>query len=307
MNFVIVSSWNGSPVFGLQYLNGRVSKNSKVIRVGKSRRVVRSVSDLYGPPTDDDDSHLEATALPSDPSEADDLKQQLLLSASGTNRGLAADSEMKEKILDLLKRIESTNPTPSPTSTDSRAMLLGQWKLVYTTALDVLSLGLLPLVQVGEVYQNIEADESGEISVFNVVELGSCLNPVASTIGMVSMNSPLLTVPSHPFSTSLVLQERTRKPPSPSKPARPSVPLPVSTSLSPVPHSPRRLFSAQTSPRTCAHFNFPFQARWATSKPPTSTNNFESPERPGPRKRMPSHFGEYRRHHFCVEQKPEAT
>lgn len=55
---------------------------------------------------------------------------------------------------------QNPNPTPNDGFTDGASILTGEWKLIFTSALDVLSLGLIPGVDVGEIYQNINEDGS---------------------------------------------------------------------------------------------------------------------------------------------------
>jgi len=118
--------------------------------------------------------------------DVEDLKKRLFLEVSGTNRGLAADSSCKKRILEMLEELERLNPTDSPTAKENRALLGGQWKLLFTTALDILALGVIPFVQIGDIYQNIDEDQKGDGGSFyvkNIVSIGSCLNSVASTVG----------------------------------------------------------------------------------------------------------------------------
>lgn len=108
-----------------------------------------------------------------------DLKLDLFGIASGVNRGLAASPSAREEIIALVEQIERENPTPSPTYSE---LLLGEWRLVFTNALDVLSLGLLaPIALVSEVYQNIETSEQDDFSVTNIVNLEPAIAPVSNS------------------------------------------------------------------------------------------------------------------------------
>ncbi|PXF49420.1 Plastid-lipid-associated protein, chloroplastic [Gracilariopsis chorda] len=108
-----------------------------------------------------------------------DLKLDLFGMASSVNRGLAASPSVREQILALIEQIERENPTPCPTYSD---LLLGEWRLVFTNALDVLSLGLLaPIALVSEVYQNIENSDQNDFSVTNVVNLEPAIAPVSNS------------------------------------------------------------------------------------------------------------------------------
>lgn len=55
---------------------------------------------------------------------------------------------------------QAQNPNAAPTKgfEDGTSPLTGEWKLIFTSALDVLSLGLLPGIDVGQVFQNINED-----------------------------------------------------------------------------------------------------------------------------------------------------
>lgn len=48
--------------------------------------------------------------------------------------------------------------TPNDGFADGTSLLAGDWTLIFTSALDVLSLGLLPGIDVGQVFQNISED-----------------------------------------------------------------------------------------------------------------------------------------------------
>lgn len=95
-------------------------------------------------------------------------KRSLLLLAAATDRGYRATPADTSAALALIRALESTNPTPAPTR--SLDLLCGDWKLLYTTARDVLSLAYLPLSRVGDVYQNILPDRAG-VRAENVVRL----------------------------------------------------------------------------------------------------------------------------------------
>lgn len=81
----------------------------------------------------------------------------LLDSFWGTERGLAASSDSRAEINELLTQLEARNPTPEPN--EARQALGGTWRLVYTSnseLIALLALARLPLVTVGEVRQVID-------------------------------------------------------------------------------------------------------------------------------------------------------
>lgn len=95
-------------------------------------------------------------------------KRSLLLLAAATDRGYRATPADTAAALALIRALEAATPTPAPTR--ALDLLCGDWKLLYTTARDVLSLAYLPLSRVGDVYQNILPEGSG-VRAENVVRL----------------------------------------------------------------------------------------------------------------------------------------
>lgn len=94
----------------------------------------------------------------SDEMSAADIKAALLDSMYGTERGLAARSEIRAEINELITQLEAKNPTPSPT--DMLMLLDGSWKLVYTSnseLLAILALSRLPFVGIGDITQRIDS------------------------------------------------------------------------------------------------------------------------------------------------------
>jgi len=61
-----------------------------------------------------------------------------LLLAAATDRGFRATPADTSAALGLIRTLESATPTPAPTR--ALDLLCGDWKLLYTTARDVLSL-----------------------------------------------------------------------------------------------------------------------------------------------------------------------
>ncbi|MBF2098334.1 MAG: fibrillin, partial [Gloeomargaritaceae cyanobacterium C42_A2020_066] len=80
-----------------------------------------------------------------------DTKSQLLMAVATSNRGLLTRPEESLGIASLVTQLEGRNPTPAPTGRPD--LLDGCWRLLYTTSLDVLGLGRLPGVTLGQVYQ----------------------------------------------------------------------------------------------------------------------------------------------------------
>ncbi|KAG0611365.1 hypothetical protein M758_7G136200 [Ceratodon purpureus] len=90
--------------------------------------------------------------------ELEDVKQQLIDSLYGTQRGLRASSDTRAEIVELITQLEAKNPTPAPT--EALNLLDGKWILAYTSYSELyplLAAGNLPLVTVGEISQTINA------------------------------------------------------------------------------------------------------------------------------------------------------
>lgn len=129
-------------------------------------------SDVLG--VNDDMDH---TAYKSSDDTLEKTKEALIRDCVGSNRGLSSTSEERKGIASLIERLEMMNPNPSPNDgfADGTSPLTGEWKLLYTDALDVLSLGWLPGIVVAQIYQNVGPDGT-EIS--NIVELQPSLVPI---------------------------------------------------------------------------------------------------------------------------------
>lgn len=111
-----------------------------------------------------------------------DLKADLFLAVAALNRGLAATPAQRLRARRAVAQLERAAPPVRPAA-DPR--LPGAWRLLFTDALDVLSLGLLaPVALLGDVFQNIaEAPPRGrdrEYDIVNVVKLQPPVAPVAN-------------------------------------------------------------------------------------------------------------------------------
>lgn len=113
------------------------------------------------------------------------LKTELFTAAASCQRGFGATRADRERIEEIFQKLEVVSPTPVATAGIDgaealagapavAAPLAGCWRLIYTTASDVLSLDASPLAGVGAVYQLIEPDlktEIGGSSVTNIIDL----------------------------------------------------------------------------------------------------------------------------------------
>eukprot|EP00850_Spirogloea_muscicola_P016311 SM000131S26741 [mRNA] locus=s131:303463:304540:+ [translate_table: standard] len=87
----------------------------------------------------------------------EELKQALIDSLYGTERGLKVSSETRGEVAELIAALEAANPTPAPT--EDLALLGGKWLLAYTSFSELfplLATGNLPFVTVGEISQTID-------------------------------------------------------------------------------------------------------------------------------------------------------
>lgn len=93
-------------------------------------------------------------------------KAELLEAIAGKNRGLLATETDKTAILAAVARLEDRNPTPRPV--EATELLEGNWRLLYTTSNDLLNLGRLPAVPLGQIYQCIR---TATTSIYNIAEV----------------------------------------------------------------------------------------------------------------------------------------
>ena len=103
------------------------------------------VAALLEPPVDSiDEGYVEALSegtLPDAGSEEqyedgsedlEDLKQQLIDSLYGAERGLRASSDTRAEVSELITQLEAKNPTPAPT--EALGLLDGKWILAYVSS-----------------------------------------------------------------------------------------------------------------------------------------------------------------------------
>lgn len=109
---------------------------------------------------------------------SEELKRELFLLCGAVDRGFSASTQQRKQVLDTVAALEASATCEEPLE-DER--LLGDWTLVYTNALDIVSLALLrPVAAVAGVYQNVRARDGGKFDVINVVELEPAVAPVAN-------------------------------------------------------------------------------------------------------------------------------
>jgi PAP_fibrillin len=92
-------------------------------------------------------------------------KTELLEQISGVNRGLLTNETERAAINAAIAQLEDRNPTPRPV--EATTLLEGNWRLLYTTSVNLLGLGRFPLVQLGQIYQCIRLREA---KLYNIAE-----------------------------------------------------------------------------------------------------------------------------------------
>lgn len=93
-------------------------------------------------------------------------KADLIAAVAETNRGITATDADRERIEALTQAVEAANPTPIPLAAPE--LLGGNWRLLYTTSQELLSLDRFPLLHLNDIYQCIRP-EQGEI--YNIAEI----------------------------------------------------------------------------------------------------------------------------------------
>jgi hypothetical protein len=135
---------------GLTQRFNKISSAGNVVVMRNARRMVRA-------------SAAVQNGFESDVLTLDELKSLLDDTLWGTGRGLSANSDTRAEITDLVAQLEAKTPITEPNQ--SMEQLGGEWKLVYTSnseLIPLLALGRLPLVEVGDITQSIDA-ASGKV------------------------------------------------------------------------------------------------------------------------------------------------
>lgn len=97
-------------------------------------------------------------------------KSALLEAIAGKNRGLLATDSERQAILAAVAQLEERNPTPRPLEAIDK--LNGNWRLLFTTSQGLLKIDQFPFVELGQIYQYIQASSS---SIYNVAETSGLL------------------------------------------------------------------------------------------------------------------------------------
>ena len=94
-----------------------------------------------------------------DTEDAESLKRRLLQLGASYDRGYGATSNARDKVDVTIQALERLNPSTDAArdiSTGIDSPLTGSWRMVWTTAQDVLVLGASPLATTGAIYQVFE-------------------------------------------------------------------------------------------------------------------------------------------------------
>ena len=185
------------------------------------------------------------------------LKYEFRLRAARANRGFSASATEMASISLLAEELESCNVETAPTES---ALLPGEWRLDFTDAADVLSLGLQPFSEVGDVWQNVEPGvEPRTFVAQNVVELLPRGSAVLSSLGLGASSRYSVEARCNVLSETRVrfgrtlgwccpMPRRSARPQAPTLPSSPAPSPPVQLSLAFVGASLQPLASAMGQP-----------------------------------------------------------
>jgi len=148
-----------------------------------------AAADAYDPsqddyaPSDTDDHGAVLTATPTPP-EAAALKSKLLNLCASYDRGYGATPGARRRVDELVDQLTELNPTTYAArgieggdNDEDDAPLKGIWRMVWTTALDVLNLGASPIAGPAAIYQNI--DPPLAINIIDLVPRAQSLLPTS--------------------------------------------------------------------------------------------------------------------------------
>lgn len=93
-------------------------------------------------------------------------KATLLERIAGKNRGLLASKSDQVAILSAISQLEEYNPNPRPF--EATELLEGNWRLLYTSSDELLGIGRVPLLQLGQIYQCVRLKDQ---KIYNIAEV----------------------------------------------------------------------------------------------------------------------------------------
>lgn len=112
-----------------------------------------------------------------------ELKCELYATLSSVNRGFSITPTLRAQVDNLLSQIEREGGDRVSLDERQRSVFCGNWRLIYTNALDVLFLGLLsPLsILTNQIYQTVEQRDDTDENTYtlkNIIEF----EPLLSTV-----------------------------------------------------------------------------------------------------------------------------
>ena len=127
-----------------------------------SKQQLESTRRFSSVPSDVDNASLEFEV--ENTAERAEIKAKLVQLCASYDRGFGASPKARQQVEELVEKLEALNPTPSGASQgvdgnatpDGTVPLKGIWRMVWTTALDVLNLGASPIATAGAIYQVID-------------------------------------------------------------------------------------------------------------------------------------------------------
>ncbi|NEQ39026.1 MAG: fibrillin [Okeania sp. SIO3I5] len=93
-------------------------------------------------------------------------KSELIEILTGKNRGLLASKNDGKEILAAIAQLEDYNPNLRPFET--KELLNGNWRLLYTTSQELLRIDKFPFLKLGEIYQCIRVQDA---AIYNIAEV----------------------------------------------------------------------------------------------------------------------------------------
>jgi hypothetical protein len=115
-------------------------------------------------------------------------KNNLFSAIAGKNRGLLANDQDKIAILAAITQLESVNPHVQPLNHPK--LLGGNWRLIYTSSMELLKIDRIPLCQLGNIYQLVRP-ELGYI--YNIAEVNGSLG-LNGLVAVIAEFSPLSNI-----------------------------------------------------------------------------------------------------------------
>jgi PAP_fibrillin. len=109
-----------------------------------------------------DNSYMEGSSTKA---EREQLKTKLLKLCASYDRGFGASPKSRKEVEEIINQLGDMNPTPmdaargidgESTSDMGDVPLKGAWRMIWTTALDVLNLAASPVASPGAIYQVID-------------------------------------------------------------------------------------------------------------------------------------------------------